>query len=156
MFLSIIRSAGAITVSLVVALGLIIAVEAFSNVFHPFPPGVDPSDYEVCKAHVAKYPQWILAVAVVGWGGTTFVSAWIATRMGAGRHSAHGIAVGALLLIAATFNMFMLPYPIWFVIANLLIFPLAIFWAVKAGRAPQSNQSVAAPEPVDSANNDRD
>jgi hypothetical protein len=131
MFLSIMRSTGAITASLVVAMGLIIAVEAFSEVFHPFPPGVDPTDYEACKAHVAKYPQWILAVAVVGWGGTTFVSAWLATRLGAGRHPAHGIAVGLLLLTAAALNMFMLPYPVWFTIANLLLFPLAIFWAVK-------------------------
>ena len=140
MIRSLMRSAGAITVSLVVAMGLIIAVEAFSEVFHPFPPGVEPTDYEVCKAHVAKYPQWVLALAMIGWGGTTFVSAWIATRMGAGRHPAHGIAIGSLLLLAAALNMFMLPYPVWFVLGNLLIFPLAIFWAVKVGRAPQPHQ----------------
>ncbi len=139
MIRSLLRSTGAITVSLVVAMALIIAIEGFSAIFHPFPPGVDTSDIEVCKAHVAKYPQWILAVAVVGWGGTTFVSAWLATRLGAGRHPAHGIAVGSLLLLAAAFNMLMLPYPVWFEVANYVIFPLGTFAAVKLARGPQSH-----------------
>lgn len=129
------RSTGAIILSLVVAMALIIAVEVVTTIFHPFPPGVDRSDHEVIEAHVARFPYWVLALAVVGWGATTFVSAWIATRLGAGRHPAHGIAIGSLLLLAAVFNMFMLPYPVWFELANLLVLPLAIFWAVKVGRA---------------------
>ena len=148
MIRSLMRSVGAIIASLVVAMMLIIAVEAISAIFHPFPPGVDTSDIEVVKAYVAKYPHWGLALAVVGWGGTVFASAWLATRLGAGRHPAHGIAVGALLFLAAAFNMFMLPYPIWFVIANLLIFPLGIFWAVRFASGRQSNQNSAEPETV--------
>ena len=155
MIRSLMRSAAAITVSLVVAMALIIAVEVVTGIFHPFPPGVDTSDHEVIKAHVAKFPHWVLAIGIVGWGGTTFVSAWIATRMGAGRHPAHGIAIGSLLLLAAAFNMFMLPYPVWFELGNLLILPLAIFGAVKVGRAPRPCQPVVEPEPDNSTDNGR-
>jgi hypothetical protein len=144
---SLVRSIGSITAGLIAAMALIIAVEAIAAIFHPFPPGVDTTDQEVVKAHVAKFPHWVLALAVVGWGITTFASVWIATRMGAGRHPAHGIAIGSLLFLAAAFNMFLLPYPVWFVLANLLIIPLAVFRAVKVGRAPQSNQSVVETEP---------
>ena len=149
------RSIGSIIASLIAAMALIIAVEGLTPLFHPFPPGVDTTDQEVVKAHVAKFPHWVLALGVVGWGGTTFVSVWIATRMGAGRHPAHGIAIGSLLLLAAAFNMFTLPVPVWFVLANLLIFPLAIFWAVKVGRAPQPNPSVVETEPGNSIDNSR-
>jgi len=135
MIRSLMRSAGAITLSLVVAIALIIAVEFVTAIFHPFPPGVDTSDHQVVESHVARFPHWVLALAVVGWGATTFVSAWIATRLGAGRHPAHGIAIGSLLILAAMFNMFMLPYPVWFELANLLILPLAMIGAVKVGRA---------------------
>ncbi len=131
-------SAGAIVVSLVAAMALIIAVEVVTIFFHPFPEGADTTDHEIVEAHVAKFPQWVLAIGVVGWGVTTFVSAWIATRLGAGRHPAHGIVIGSLLLLAAVFNMFMLPYPVWFELANLLIPPLAIFAAVRCGRAPRA------------------
>lgn len=107
--------------------------EGVSAILHPFPAGVDTTDLEVCKAHVAKYPQWVLALAVVGWGGTTFVSAWVATRLGAGRRPAHGLAIGLLLVVAAAFNMYLLPYPMWFEILSLLVLPLATLWAVKIG-----------------------
>src|SRR5262245_24747281 len=95
---SLIRSAGAVLAGLAVAAGLVVGVEVFSPIVHPFPADVDPTDYEACKAHVARCPGWVLAVAVVAWGLTTFSSAWVATRLGSGRHRAHGIVVGLILL----------------------------------------------------------
>ena len=96
--------------SLLQSVGL--RVEAFSSAVHPFPPDVDPSDYEACKAHVARCPAWVLAAAVLAWGLTTFASAWLATRLGPGRHRAHGVVVGLVLLALVVMNMSMLPYPI--------------------------------------------
>jgi len=135
MISSILRSVGAIIASLVVAMVLIVAIEGLSAIVHPFPPDVDTSDPEVVKAHVAGYPGWILALAAVAWGFTTFVSVWLATRLGAGRHPAHGIVVGLILLSAGVMNMLMLPYPIWFELLNLVTFPLGIYWGVKLARA---------------------
>lgn len=135
---SVLRSIGAILLSLVVAVALLIAVEGFSAIFHPFPPGVDPTDMEVCKAHVARYPGWVLAAAGVGWGGVAFATAWIATRLGAGRHRAHGIAIGSLLALAAAFNMVLLPYPIWFEVAMYVILPIAVFSATRLASAPSA------------------
>ena len=146
MIVLLMRSVGAIIASLVVAMMLIIAVEAITAIFHPFPLGVDTTDHEVVKAHVAKFPHWVLALAVIGWGSTVFASAWLATRLGAGRHPAHGIAIGSLLILAAAFNMLMLPYPVWFELVNLLILPLAMFGAVKCGRAPLSSYGVRTRE----------
>jgi len=141
------RSAGALVASLVVAMALIIAVEAISEVLHPFPPGVDPTDFDACKAHVARYPYWLLVAAGALWVGTVFVSVWLATRLGASRHPAHGIAVGSLLVVAAAFNMYMLPYPVWFEVLTLLAFVLAIFRGVKTGRGTQASHPDAASEP---------
>lgn len=134
---SILRSAGSIILALVVALILVIAVEGFSAVVHPFPEGFDGTP-ESMKAHVANYPDWVLVVAALAWGATTFISTWVATRLGTNRHPAHGIAIGLLLLAAVIFNMSMLPYPIWFEILILILFPLGIFFAIKLGRKPQT------------------
>ena len=147
MIATLMRSAGAVVASLVVAMVLIIAVEAVSEVFHPFPPGVDPTDFEACKVHVARYPHWLLAVAGVLWGSTVFVSVWLANRLGARRHPVHGIAVGSLLVVAAAFNMYMLPYPIWFELFTLLAFVLAIFLGIKTGRGTHANRRGAESEP---------
>ena len=130
---SLVRSAGAVLAGLVVASVLIAGVEVFSSIVHPIPPDVDPSDYEVCKAHVARYPAWVLAVAVLAWGLTTSASAWLATRLGPGRHRAHGIVVGLILLALVVMNMSMLPYPVWFWVSNLVAFPLGFYLGAKLG-----------------------
>jgi len=140
------RTVVAISVSLIVAFALVMAVEGFSAVVHPFPEGVDPTDLEVCKTHVANYPSWILAVVVPMWGGITFVSVWLATRLGARRHPAHGIAIGLFLIVSAAFNMYMLPYPLWFELGNLLALPLGMVCGVNLGRGRTSRQRNADPD----------
>ena len=130
---SVVRSVAAVFVGLAVATFLVVLVELGSSIVHPFPPGVDPTDIEACKAHVARYPAGVLLAAGVAWVGTAFVSAWLATRLGMGRHRAHGLVVGVILLALAVMNMSMLPYPIWFWALNLIGFPLAFFWDSKLG-----------------------
>lgn len=130
---SILRSVASIVLSLVVALLLVIAMEGVGALLHPFPPGFEGTRDEM-HAHVARFPGWVLAVVVVGWGATTFISTWMATRLGAGRHPAHGIAIGSILFLAVIFNMYMLPYPLWFELLNLVVFPLGIYYGARLGR----------------------
>jgi len=115
-------------------MALVIGVEVVGAVFFPFPPGVDPNDIEVCRAHVARCPQWLLVVAIAGWVAAVFASCWVATRLGAGRHPAFGIAIGALFIAAAAFNMYLLPYPLWFEAGNYLLLPLSMLAAVMLAR----------------------
>lgn len=63
----------------VLALVMTMGVEAFSAVVHPVPPGVDLRELEACRAHVARYPAWVLAAVVVAWGATTMLASWLAT-----------------------------------------------------------------------------
>jgi hypothetical protein len=142
MIVAIIRSIVSVIAGLIVALILVIGVEGVSTILHPFPPGVDPTDMEVCKAHVARYPAVVLALAVLAYGVTVFVSSWVATRLGTGRHLAHGIVVGSLLLAAIVCNMSMLPYPIWFWV-NLLVFPTACLAGAKRAQRRPSKQPPA-------------
>lgn len=132
------RSIGAIIAGLVTALALIVITEVVTGYFHPFPVGVDTTDQAVVAAHVANFPHWVLAIGAIVWFVAAFLSTWVATRLGTARHPAHGILIGALLLLAAVLNMFLLPYPVWFVVVNVLGIPLAIYLGVKFGRAPES------------------
>ena len=136
---AIIRSVGSVVAGLMVALMLVIGVEGLSSILHPFPPGVDPTDFEACKAHVARYPAGVLALVVPLWGMAVFVSSWLATRLGTGRHLAHGLVVGAILFAAVVFNMAMLPYPSWFWV-NLIVIPMAFIWGAKLAQRTQAKQ----------------
>ena len=116
------RTLAATFLGLLVALVLIVAVEAFSSMVHPPPADFGGTMEEMCR-HVERYPQWVLAVVVPMWAAAALVSTWIAQRVG--NVYAFGI-VGLLLLSALVFNIAKLPYPIWFKVATLLVIPAAI------------------------------
>jgi len=99
-----------IVAGLAVVFVLVIAVEIFSNWVHPLPPESEHS-MEIMCAHVAAYPQWVLAAVVPMWGATAFAGAWVAGSIG--RWIASAI-VAALVLAALAFNVSMLPYTPWF------------------------------------------
>lgn len=126
----------AVVAALLVAFALVVAVEGFSAIVHPFPADFDGS-YAQMLEHVARYPAWVLAVASLMWAGIVLLCTWMATRFGSARHRAHGVVVGAILLAAVVFNMAMLPYPLWFEVANVILFPLATYCGVSLARGPR-------------------
>jgi hypothetical protein len=116
---------------------LVMAVEFFSAVVHPVPPGFTGSMDEMCQ-HVARYPHWILGVVVLAWSATAFVSVWAATRIGS---RSAGIAVILILTLSIVFNISMLPYAMWFKVVMLSCFPVACYLGVIRG-APMSKPAV--------------
>jgi hypothetical protein len=132
----VLRGIAGVLIGLIVAFVLVVALELFSAVVHPFPEGVEQTMEEICR-HVEKYPQWILAVAVAAWAFTAFLSTWIAKKIG-NLYSA--LIVGLLLLAALVMNLSKLPYPIWFKGANLIAIP----GAIAAGLQLSNRQKIAA------------
>ena len=134
------RTLAGTVIGLFVAFVLIVGVEGFSTVVHPFPEDFGGTMEEMCR-HVERYPQWVLAAVVPMWAVAAHVSTWIAQRIG--NLYAAGI-VGLLLLSALVFNLSMLPYPIWFKVANLLVVPAAIL----AGSRFSGRRKTAGPSEV--------
>ncbi|MFO1019543.1 MAG: hypothetical protein U0903_02405 [Planctomycetales bacterium] len=111
-----------VVVGVVTAIVLLIAVEGFSAVVHPFPEGFQGTREEICR-HVEKYPAWILEVVIPMWAGIGFLSTWVTARIG---NLYSGIFVGVQFLAAVIVNVVMLPYPLWFKAGM----PLATFIAI--------------------------
>jgi hypothetical protein len=130
------RGIAGVLTGLIVAFVLVFALELFSAVVHPFPEGVEQTMEEMCR-HVENYPQWILAVAVAAWAVTALLSTWVAKKIG---NVYSALIVGLLLLAALVMNLSMLPYPIWFKVANLIAIP----GAIAAGLQLSRRQKVAA------------
>jgi hypothetical protein len=126
------RGLCSIVAGVLLAFVQIIAVEYVSTLAHPFPADFNHTTEEMCK-HVARYPDWVLALVVPAWGGTTFVSTWVTKTIG---NRGCGTFIGLLMLAAVCFNIAMLPYPIWFKVANLIAIPAAIYFGLRSpGRA---------------------
>lgn len=133
------RALGSIIAALALALALVIAVEFISTLLHPTPPGFTGTMEEMCR-HVERYPHWVLALAVVAWGATAFVSTWVASRLG---NRGCGAFVGLLLVAAVVFNIAMLPYPIWFKAADLIAIPAAVYLGLRSPRRREIAASCA-------------
>jgi MFS family permease len=117
----VIRVVLSVLAGMTLAGGLVVAVELLSAVVHPTPPGFTGTQQEMCE-HVARYPQWVLAVVVVAWSATALASTWLATRLG---RRIPGAVVGLVLVSAVAFNVSMLPYPTWFKVSVLICIPIA-------------------------------
>jgi hypothetical protein len=120
------RTLLAVVSGMALAFVLVVAVEWFSSVVHPFPANFDGNIPE----HVRHYPHWVLGVVVMAWAATAAAGTWVASRIG-GRLP--GIVVALLLAWALIFNLTMLPYATWFKVAMLIAFPIACLLGIKYG-----------------------
>ena len=132
---SIVRSVGAVILALVVAMIFATVVEVVSAIIYPFPPGADTSNCEVIIAYQKELPAGGFLIAIVGWSLAAFASSWVATRLGASRHPAHGIGIGAILIGLAVVNMSVLAYPIYFWVSILLLLPAGSVFGMMLVRA---------------------
>jgi hypothetical protein len=124
-----VRTLLAVVAGMALALVLVIAVEFFSAVVHPVPPGFTGTMDEMCQ-HVARYPHWVLGIVVLAWSATTFVSTWVAARIG---NRMAGIAVILILTFAIVFNVTKLPYAMWFKVVMLSCFAVACYFGLVRG-----------------------
>jgi len=137
------RALLAVVAGMALAFALVVAVEFFSAVVHPFPPGLDPNAPGSIPEHVRRYPGWVLAVAGVMWGATAAAATWVASRIG-GRPA--GAIVTLLLAAALAFNLSMLPYVMWFKIAMPATFFVACLLGIRHGRrvpSPAADTDIA-------------
>jgi len=123
---SALRLVMAVVAGMALAFALVVAVEFFSSVVHPFPADFDGN----IPAHVRRYPEWVLAVVVLVWGMAAGAATWVASRIG-GRLA--GALVTLLLASALAFNMSMLPYVMWFKIAMPAAFFVACLLGIRTG-----------------------
>ena len=119
----------AIVAAATVVLVLLIAVEAFSAVVHPFPEDFGGTTEEICL-HVERYPHWVLAVVVPAWAAAAFAGVWLAQRIG---NLVSATIIGLLLVASLVLNISMLPYPLWFKMATLVTVPAAVILGTRLG-----------------------
>ncbi len=115
---SALRTVLAVVAGMALAYAMVVAVELFSTIVHPFPADFDGNIAE----HVKRYPNWVLAVVVVAYGATAAAATWVASRIG---NRLAGTVVALLLACALIFNLAMLPYTMWFKVVMLAVFLIA-------------------------------
>ena len=115
----------------ILAVPLVAGPEGIAHKIFPPPPGTNMQDMAQVKAFVATLPLSVLLIVLTGWLIATFVATWLAARI-AGT-PIPGYIVGALLLCAGIANAFIIPQPVWFSIASIVIYIGATWVGARAG-----------------------
>jgi hypothetical protein len=93
------------------------------------------TDREKIRALVAGAPVGALLVVIVGWILGGIAGGWTTARLSARSTLRHGLVLGALLMLAGVANNLLIPPPLWFWIASLVVLmPAAYFGARLAPR----------------------
>jgi hypothetical protein len=94
----------------------------------PPPAGADVTTMEGLKAALPLFAPKHFIFPFLAHAVGTFVGAYVATLLAPGRSSVPGYVVGGLFLLGGIANVVMLPAPVWFSAADLLLAYLPAAW----------------------------
>jgi hypothetical protein len=70
---------------------------------------------------------------LLGWAVGAFVGGWVAQRIGRGDAGRTGLVLGVLLTAAGIANNLMIPPPLWFWVAGMLVLLPGAWLGARAG-----------------------
>jgi hypothetical protein len=99
------------------SLGLI---ELLSHAVYPPPEDLDPMDLDQLRVHISELPagalMFIIAAYIVG----SLVAGWVAGKITRSMTSA--LVAGGLLMIGGVVNVVLIPHPLWFTLASVIVY----------------------------------
>jgi hypothetical protein len=125
-----------------VAIGAIIAItcvqvaEMITHHFYPFPPGADTHDMATIKRFVTTLPLPGFLIVLAGWFAGTLLGTFSAAKIG--RSPAPAYIVGVMFLCFGIANSIMIPQPVWFTAASIVIFIAVPFAGIALAKPVQS------------------
>jgi hypothetical protein len=121
---SLLRSILSVVAGFLVATLVMTAIEAVNGrVFYPglakAAEGV--TDREVIRSLMAEAPIGALLVVLFGWALGGLAGGWITAWIARSARTGHALVLGGLLTLAGVANNLMIPPPVWFWVAGLLV-----------------------------------
>lgn len=121
----VVRSVLAVAAGFVVASAVMMAVEAVNGRYlYPelgkLAEGV--KDREVLRSIITGAPAGALIVVILGWVLGSLAGGCVAAWIGRRAPVAHALVLGGLLTLAGIANNLMIPPPLWFWVAGLIVF----------------------------------
>ncbi|MEW4489677.1 hypothetical protein AB1L42_16465 [Thalassoglobus sp. JC818] len=134
---------------LIVGFAWNMALVILSSYLFPPPAGVDLNDAEAFAAYVETLPMTAFLIVLVAHAGGAFVGGYICEMIVGQNWLAGPICIGTLTLLGGVTNLMMISHPVWFAIADLILYlPAAIFGAIVAGKSHPSQPVTSEPESI--------
>jgi len=113
------------------------AIVTLSHTVYPLPEGMDPNDFDAFRAHVEAngIPTGAMLIVLVAHAGGSFVSGLLCGLIARRTWYAAAVALGLLGMCGGIVMLLMLPSPIWFSVADVVLYVPAALWGVRLGGA---------------------
>ncbi|MGI9222106.1 MAG: hypothetical protein ACR2QS_13840 [Woeseiaceae bacterium] len=106
-------------IGIAIAVAIVFLADKLSHMMYPLPNGLDTSDMEALRDHIATLPIGALLSVMAGWVVAAFVGAVVAGRIGDAKAWIHPTVVGGFVFTATTANLIAIPHPHWFTAVSL-------------------------------------
>jgi hypothetical protein len=127
--MNMIRKILAVVIGSVAGSAFNMAIVTLSHVVFPLPEGIDPNDFEAFKAHVQTngMPTGALIMVLIAHAGGSFVSGFVCGLIAMRSWYVAAIGLGTLWTCGGIAMLMMLPAPIWFAVADVVLYiPAAV------------------------------
>ena len=121
---SALRSIAAVVAGFIAASIVMMIIETINGrVLHPelARAAAGLTEREAIRTLLATAPVGAFLVVIAGWILGGVAGGWVTARLAARATAGHGLVLGALLTLAGVANNLMVPPPLWFWIASLVV-----------------------------------
>jgi hypothetical protein len=119
------RNALVLLAGLAVAAAAIAAIEALGHMMYPLPPGLDTHDRAQLSAYIETLPLPAFLFVLAAWAGGVLAGAGTVALLVKRPSPFFIVIITGIVLLASIGNMLMLPHPLWFMLAALVLIPAA-------------------------------
>jgi hypothetical protein len=119
------RNALVLLAGLAAAAAAIAAIEALGHMIYPLPPGLNVHDRAQLTAYIETLPLPAFLFVLAAWAGGVFAGAGTVALLVKQPSPFYIVIITGLVLLGAIGNMLMLPHPMWFMLAVMVLIPAA-------------------------------
>lgn len=102
----------------VVAMLLVMIVEMLGHAVYPPPTDLNFADPDSMQAYISTLPVGALLFVAAAWFVATLGGVLVACYIGTARNMIFAGVITGLMLLATTYNLVVIPHPVWFSITG--------------------------------------
>ncbi len=127
------RKISAVVLGVIVAIVVIIAIEALGHAVYPVPAGLNLTNTEAMQAYVMGLPIGALLFVMGAWLVATLAGGLLACFIARETPLVYAAIVGGLVLLGTIINLMSIPHPRWFAVTSVLAIIAMIFVTGRLG-----------------------
>jgi hypothetical protein len=125
------RAVGGVIAGVVTATILVLAIETAGLPLFPQPEGMDVRNMDSVRQHLSDIHPGSFIMVLIAWSTAAFAGPWVARRIAGNAPAWPSLLVALLFLALCTYNLVVVPTPMWMIVGALILVPLATWLGLR-------------------------